>query len=67
MAEKKRKKKRNIYRSYFEQTCAFCNKEFDTYPATANEWVFKSRIGGKKNYYCSYSCLRNHEKEAGIK
>lgn len=38
----------------YDTICACCGKEFLRQP----EWIYKSGSNTKKNWYCSYNCMR---------
>lgn len=45
------------------KVCPECKKSFEWY---GEQWVYRSRKGEKRQYYCSYKCWRaeDHRKEA---
>ena len=44
------------------RTCKECGKQF-VLPGGPDMWAYYTHWRGKKRYFCSWGCLRAHEKE----
>lgn len=51
-----------IHNKTYKKQCAWCDTEFDMYPASSSEWAWKNEMNHKKNWFCTRTCLLNYEK-----